>query len=62
LKGTAWARAQCGTLRLKLLKIGARIQVSVRRIRLALASGYPYEGLFAQVYANLRRAPPPPAA
>jgi len=62
LKGTVWARAQCGTIRLKLLKIGARIQVSVRRIRLALASGYPYEGLFAQVYANLRRAPPPPAA
>jgi hypothetical protein len=59
LRGTAWARAQCGTIRLKLLKIGARIQVSVRRIRLALASGYPYEALFAQVYAHLRRAPPP---
>jgi hypothetical protein len=59
LKGTAWARAQCGTIRLRLLRIGARIQVSVRRIRIALASGYPYEALFAQVYANLRRAPPP---
>jgi hypothetical protein len=59
LRGTAWARAQCGTIRLKLLKIGARIQVSVHRIRISLASGYPYEGLFAQVYDNLRRAPPP---
>jgi hypothetical protein len=62
LKGTTWARAQCGTIRLKLLKIGARVQVSVRRIRLALASGYPYEALFVQVYANLRRAPPTAAA
>ena len=62
LKGTAWARAQCGTLRLKLLKIGAQIRVSVRRIRIALASGYPYEALFAQVYENLRRAPPPAVA
>ena len=58
LKGTTWARAQCGTIRLKLLKIGARIQVSVRRIRLALASGDPYEALFAAAYANLRRGPP----
>jgi len=62
LKGTTWARAQCGTIRLKLLKIGAQIRVSVRRIRLSLATGYPYEALFAQVYANLRRAPPPAGA
>jgi len=58
LKGTAWARAQCGTIRLKLLKIGARIQVSVRRIHLAFASEYPYEALFAAAYAHLRRGPP----
>jgi len=58
LKNTHWARAQCGTIRLKLLKIGARIKVSVRRVVISMASGYPYETLFAQVYANLQRAGP----
>ncbi len=58
LKGTSWAQAQCGTIRLKLLKIGARIKVSVRRVVVSMASGYPYESLFAQVYANLQRAGP----
>jgi hypothetical protein len=54
LRGTELARAQCGTIRLKLLKIGALVSVSVRRIRFRLASGYPYAQLFAQVSANLR--------
>jgi hypothetical protein len=58
LKHTRWARAQCGTIRLKLLKIGARIKVSVRRVVVSMASGYPYERSFAQVYANLQRAGP----
>lgn len=58
LKNTHWARAQCGTIRLKLLKIGARIKVSVRRVVVSMASGYPYETSFAQVYANLQRAGP----
>lgn len=58
LKNTRWARAQCGTIRLKLLKIGARIQVSVRRVVVSMASGYPYETLYAQVHANLQRAGP----
>jgi hypothetical protein len=53
LAGTEMARAQCGTIRTRLLKIGGQIKVSVRRIRLALASGYPYERLFATVHANL---------
>ena len=57
LKRTALARAQCGTIRLKLLKIGAQVRVSLRRISLALASGYPYEKTFAQVYENLRAQP-----
>ena len=54
LRGTELARAQCGTIRLKLLKIGALVSVSVRRIRLRMASGYPHPHLFWQVLANLR--------
>ena len=58
LKGTTMARAQCHTVRLKLLKIGAQIRISVRRVMISLASGYPYEGIFAQVFSNLQRAGP----
>jgi hypothetical protein len=55
LEGTELAQAQCDTLRLKLLKIGAQIRVTVRRVWISLAEGY--AGLFAQVYARLRAAP-----
>jgi hypothetical protein len=54
LRGTTLARAQCGTIRLKLLKIGALVSVSVRRVRFRMASGYPHAELFRQVLANLR--------
>ncbi len=54
LKGTALAKAQCSTIRLKLLKIGAQIQVSVRRIWIRMAGGYPYVDVFDLVYSNLR--------
>ena len=37
LKGTQWAKAQCQTIRLKLLKIGGQIRVSVRRVSLSLS-------------------------
>jgi hypothetical protein len=57
LKGTALARAQCHTIRLKLLKIGAQIRVTVRKVWVSLASGSPYADLFAQVYTNLRAIP-----
>jgi hypothetical protein len=57
LAGTEWARAQCDTLRLKLLKIGALIRITVRKVWVSLAEGYPYAGLFAQVYARLRALP-----
>jgi Transposase DDE domain group 1 len=59
LRGTELARAQCGTIRLKLLKIGALISVSVRRVRLRMASGYPYAVIFRQALANLRHEPSP---
>ena len=54
LQGTEMAHAQCGTIRLRLLKIGALLTVSIRRIGVALASGYPYVTLFQHVYAQLR--------
>jgi hypothetical protein len=54
LQGTEMAKAQCATIRLKLLKIGAQIRVSVRKVWIALASSYPYPALFASVYKQLR--------
>jgi hypothetical protein len=41
LPGTALERATCGTLRLQLLKIGALVTISVRRVKLAFASACP---------------------
>jgi len=53
LKGTEWAEAQVDTIRLKLLKIGARIRLSVRRIVLELSSAYPWKEVYAQAYRAL---------
>lgn len=55
LKDTPLAQARCDTIRLKLLKIGAIVRVSVRRVRFSLAQSYPYLPIFQQVYENLRR-------
>ena len=55
LKGTELAGAQVSTIRLKLLKIGARVRHSARRIVLHLASGYPLQSLFLQIVDRLRR-------
>ena len=43
LKHTRFARATCGTIRLKLLKIGAQVRRSVRRVKFAMASSFPYQ-------------------
>jgi hypothetical protein len=59
LRGTELAKAQCGTIRTKLLKIGALVSVSVRRVLVRMASGYPYADLFERVLQNLREHPPP---
>ena len=53
LAGTELARAQVGTIRLKLLKIGAVVLRNTRRVRLLLSSGYPYQALFGQVVKAL---------
>jgi len=54
LVGTRLARATAGTLRLKLLKIGARVSVSVRRVKVAMDSAHPHAAAFARVHARLR--------
>ena len=56
LAHTQFAQATCGTIRLKLLKIGALVTVSVRRIRFAMASGCPNQTEWALVHARLRNA------
>jgi Transposase DDE domain group 1 len=57
LEGTELAQAQCTTIRLKLLKIGAQIHVSVRRVWFRMAGGYPYSDVFAIVLENLQQLP-----
>lgn len=54
LEGTEFARAQVHTLRLKLLKIGALVKTSVRRIVVSLSSAHPNQTLFALAYQRLR--------
>jgi len=58
LKGTEMARAQAGTIRSRLLKIGAQIKVTVRRVWVRLSSAYPLEELFEQIVTNIRREYP----
>lgn len=53
LRHTQFAKASCGTIRLKLLKIGALVKVSVRRIKIAMASGHPYQKEFGAAHALL---------
>jgi hypothetical protein len=55
LRGTELAQAQCGTIRLKLLKIGGVIRVTVRRVVVALSEACPFREVFVQVWENLRR-------
>ena len=54
LKGTAWAEAQVDTIRLKLLKIGAVVRLSVRRVLLQLSSAYPWKDLYTHAFHSLR--------
>jgi len=59
LKQTELARAQSSTIRLKLLKIGALVRITVRRVWVSMAGGCPYAELFAQAWARLRASPAP---
>ncbi|MFO0888285.1 MAG: IS1380 family transposase [Isosphaeraceae bacterium] len=53
LAGTELAEAQCQTIRLKLLKIGALVRVTVRKVWVHLSGGCPYAELFRRVQARL---------
>ena len=54
LERTELAAAQCDTIRVKLLKIGAVVRVTVRRVWVALSEAYPFRALFVQVWERLR--------
>ena len=53
MKGTALETAQADTIRLRLLKIGAVIRVTVRKVWIALSDAYPWRDIFGQVYDRL---------
>jgi hypothetical protein len=57
LHHTEFETATCGTIRLKLLKIGARVTVSARRFKIAMASACPYQAAFALARMRLRASP-----
>jgi hypothetical protein len=57
LEGTALAKAQCDTIRLKLFKIGARIRISVRKVWISFSESYPYADLFQQIFNKLQQIP-----
>jgi hypothetical protein len=56
LRHTQLATATCGTIRLKLFKIGAQVRKSVRRVKIAMASACPYQAEYHLAYLYLRRA------
>jgi hypothetical protein len=61
LSGTEMAGAQCQTIRVKLLKIGALVRVTVRKVWVSLASSCPYASLFRRVHERLSGLSPPAA-
>jgi len=61
LKGTEFERAQAGTIRTKLLKVGAMVHVSVRRVVLSMSAASPVRGLYAGIVALLAQNAPAPA-
>jgi Transposase DDE domain group 1 len=56
LAHTQFPGATCGTIRLKLLKIGALVRVSVRRVKIAMASAFPWQYEFRLAHALLHKA------
>jgi hypothetical protein len=56
LAHTQFANATCGTLRLALLKIGAQVRRSVRRVTIAMASGHPFQNEFGLAHARITAA------
>lgn len=56
LAHTRFAKATCGSIRLKLLKIAAMVRVSVRRIRITMPKAFPYQAQFATLHDRLSTA------
>ena len=54
LKATELAQAQVATIRTQLFKIGAQTRVTTRKVWVSMASSYPWQNLYQQVWANLR--------
>jgi hypothetical protein len=54
LSGTGWARAQCQTIRLQLLRFGAQVRITARKVWVSIASSYPHWRLFQHAYMQLR--------
>ncbi len=54
LQATQLAHAQISTIRLRLLKIGAQIRVTVRKVWVQMSSSFPLKHLFAQALQQLR--------
>jgi Transposase DDE domain group 1 len=55
LAHTQFAQATCGTIRLRLLKIGALVRISCRRIKVAMASAFPCQQEYALAHLRLAR-------
>jgi len=53
LAGTDMAQAQCGTIRLRLLKIGAQVRITARKIWISMAAGHPAAAVFAAAHQRL---------
>ena len=58
LRGTLLAKAQVSTIRTRLLKVSGLVKLSVRRVRIALSSAFPLQGIFERALLNLRRSYP----
>jgi hypothetical protein len=56
LRGTKFDKYQCDNIRLKILKIGAEIKVSVRRVYVSLSESYPYKDIFYKIIENIKRS------
>ena len=56
LAGTSMARAQCGTIRLQLFKVGGRVRCTARRIWIHLSEHHPWRDLFIAAFERLRAA------
>jgi hypothetical protein len=54
LADTELERAQCGTIRLRLLKIGAQVRISVRRVWVSFSDSFPNAAVFRQALARIR--------